>query len=262
MGTLSFNTSGPNSYGWRLGNQMFQYASLFGIAKKNEMSPCFNISRTYLDKCFKLGGVEDKVVTDLDGEIHDPSMEYNGNFFKLKNNLNINLNGYFQIPEYFNHCRNDIKIEFTFVKDIMSKACTQLPEGVLVSVHVRRADYLNIPEHHTNLQVEYYERAMKNFEGYSPVIFSDDIEWCKKNLNHLADVVYFSEHPPDDGNDGVYVDLCKMSLCNGHIIANSSFSWWGAYLGEGRTVAPKKWFGPKGPQEYQDIYLEDWILHD
>jgi len=51
-----------------------------------------------------------------------------------------------------------------------------------------------------------------------------------------------------------------MSWCNGHIIANSSFSWWGSYLGGSTTVAPKNWFGPKGPQDWSDIYREGWIL--
>ena len=89
-----------------------------------------------------------------------------------------------------------------------------------------------------------------------------DIEWCKENLSDLAETVYYSENHPDDGDDGVYVDLCKMSLCNGHIIANSSYSWWGAYLGEGTTVAPRKWFGPKGPQKFDDIFLQEWVLND
>ena len=139
------------------------------------------------------------------------------------------------------------------MKDILSKACTQLPEGVLVSVHVRRADYLNIPEHHTNLQVEYYERAMKNFEGYSPVIFSDDIEWCKNNLN-------FNNMVLVEGNSDVE-DLWLMSLCKNNIIVNSSFSWWGAYLNKNVdkvVIAPSKWFGDGVSLSTEDIVPEQW----
>ena len=54
------------------------------------------------------------------------------------------------------------------------------------------------------------------------------------------------------------VDLCVMSWCNAHIIANSSFSWWGAWLGGGKTIAPKNWFGPKGPQDWNDVYCNGW----
>ena len=67
---------------------------------------------------------------------------------------------------------------------------------------------------------------------------------------------YFSE-----GNDH-FVDMCMMSLCDGHIIANSSFSWWGAWIGQGKTVAPKKWFGSEGPKNWSDVYCKDWIIHD
>ena len=89
-------------------------------------------------------------------------------------------------------------------------------------------------------------------------MFSDDIDWCKENLSDLAETVYFSENPPADGNNGVYIDLCMMTLCDAHIIANSSFSWWGALLGNGNTIAPKTWFGPKGKQDWQDIYCDGW----
>ena len=96
---------------------------------------------------------------------------------------------------------------------------------------------------------------MLEFKGYRPVVFSDDIEWCKENMtwlnnNHPEPVFMSYDH---------FTDLCLMSLCNGHIIANSSFSWWGAWLGGGKTVAPKEWFGPSGPKNWKDVYCEDWI---
>ena len=86
-----------------------------------------------------------------------------------------------------------------------------------------------------------------------PVIFSDDIKWCKNNMKWLPENTVYME------ND-LNVDLCVMSWCNAHIIANSSFSWWAAWLRgkNGKTVAPSRWFGPKGQQDWQDIYCDEW----
>jgi hypothetical protein len=92
---------------------------------------------------------------------------------------------------------------------------------------------------------------MTHFDGHTPIVFSDDIAWCEENLSHMNPIFM-------DGND-VYTDMCLMSMCDGHIIANSSFSWWGAWLGKGKTVAPKRWFGESGPQDWSDIYCEGWI---
>ena len=72
--------------------------------------------------------------------------------------------------------------------------------------------------------------------------------------------MYFSENNSTDGTDDTYVDMCMMSMCNGHIIANSTFSWWGAWLSGANTVAPKQWFGPRGMPEWSDIYCENWEI--
>ena len=262
MGIISFNTTGENSLGWRLGNQMFQYASLLGIARKTGLTPYFNIENTYLNKCFKLGGVTNKVLTEQHHQLFDGSSAFNPSFFQLPSEFNFDINGYLQTPKYFEHCETDVKKEFEFQDNIKQNAMAALPEGKLVSLHVRRTDYLDKPEYHTNLQIEYYKNAMQNFDEYTPIVFSDDIEWCKENLSDVAETVFFSDNPPADGDIGVYVDLCMMTLCDAHIIANSSFSWWGSYLGGGKTVAPRQWNGPDGPQNFQDIYLSDWIIND
>ena len=262
MGIISFNTTGENSLGWRLGNQMFQYASLLGIARKTGLTPYFNIENTYLNKCFKLGGVTNKVLTEQHHQLFDGSSAFNPSFFKLPSEFNFDINGYLQTPKYFEHCETEVKKEFEFQDNIKQNAMAALPEGKLVSLHVRRTDYLDKPEYHTNLQIEYYKNAMQNFDEYTPIVFSDDIEWCKENLSDVAETVFFSDNPPADGDIGVYVDLCMMTLCDAHIIANSSFSWWGSYLGGGKTVAPRQWNGPDGPQNFQDIYLSDWIIND
>mgnify|MGYP003128458887 FL=1 len=260
MAILSFNNTGQNSLGWRLGNQMFQYAGLLGIATKNGLTPYFNITDTYLGDCFKLGGVVNKIQEEEHHNIFDGNPCFNPGLFNLDNNLNFDLNGYLQTEKYFSHCETQVKKEFQFKDNIHDQAKEFLPEGQLVSLHVRRGDYLDKPDYHTNLQIAYYESAMEKFKDHSPIIFSDDIDWCRENLSHISKEVHFSDNPPEDGNTGVYDDLCMMTMCDGHIIANSSFSWWGAYLGGGTTVAPVHWNGPDAPQNFQDIYLKEWIL--
>ena len=105
--------------------------------------------------------------------------------------------------------------------------------------------------------MDYYKKAIDIIEeDHYPVIFSDDINWCKNNLD-MPDAFY------SDGNDQ-FVDMCLMSNCDSHIIANSSFSWWGAWLGCGikqkTVVAPQKWFGPKlEDKNTNDIYCEGWF---
>ena len=92
--------------------------------------------------------------------------------------------------------------------------------------------------HHNNLGLDYYEEALSHFdEDRNVVIFSDDPEWCKEQSLFESDRFLVAE-----GNIN-YVDLCLMSLCKAHIIANSSFSWWGAWLAKSeKVIAPSKWF--------------------
>ena len=83
------------------------------------------------------------------------------------------------------------------------------------------------------------------------IVFSDDIEWCKENMGGNLS---FADSSPA-------VDMCTMSSCDIHIIANSSFSWWGAYLAKSNAViAPKQWFGPDGPENWDTVYYHNWNI--
>ena len=91
---------------------------------------------------------------------------------------------------------------------------------------------------------------------FNLVVFSDDIDWCKKNLSHLNDNIVFVEGNKD------YEDLFMMSYCDHNIISNSSFSWWSAWLNfnpHKMVIAPKNWFGPMGPKDVQDLIPESFI---
>lgn len=135
---------------------------------------------------------------------------------------------YFQDPKYFEKYANEIKAIFgdmTWTGDEMTD---------FVSIHVRRGDYVGNGFYIDLTQTDYYQKAMAEFPNRQFLIFSDDIEWCKQQ-----DI--FKDYQFSEGRTEIE-DLNLMMHCNGHIIANSTFSWWGAYLGKGKTVAPKAWY--------------------
>lgn len=105
-----------------------------------------------------------------------------------------------------------------------------------VAIHVRRGDYVNNPFYVDLVESGYYERAMDEFPDASFLVFSDDIEWCKQQ--EVFKNCDFSE------NHSEVDDLNLMASCVGHIIANSSFSWWAAYLSPhgGKVIAPREWY--------------------
>ena len=159
------------------------------------------------------------------------------------------------------HCANQINKEFTFrneIQEIASKVITSLDSELICTMHFRRKDYLNLADYHHNQDADYYNEAvglvLKNYPNTKFIAFSDDIDWCKNNLPKEIIVVDTSEH----GKDSKFIDMCIMSKCQLHIIANSSFSWWGAFLSRSTgVIAPKKWFGPRGPKEWDTIYVPD-----
>ena len=136
------------------------------------------------------------------------------------------LYGYFQSPLYFTHCLDLIKEEFQFLENIENEASKQISDysnGMpTCSIHVRRTDYLNSPNYHPTCSVEYYEASKKillnsTMGNIKFLLFGDDLNWIEDNLLDNNSVIV-------SGNSGP-VDMCLMSKCNAHIIANSSFSW-------------------------------------
>jgi hypothetical protein len=113
-----------------------------------------------------------------------------------------------------------------------------------VSIHVRRGDYLSFPEHHPPLTMDYYREAMSRFPGARFLVFSDDPGWCLLNFRDAGYQVEIST-----GRTAAE-DMALMASCDHHIIANSSFSWWSAWLNRNpskRVIAPDpktRWFGP------------------
>lgn len=131
---------------------------------------------------------------------------------------------YLQDEKYFENYKDEIR-------QMYSQDISHIDQ---VSIHVRRGDYVRNPFYVDLSKTNYYERAMEQFPGESFLVFSDDIEWCKDQ--RMFEGCEFSE-----GNTEVE-DLNLMASCKAHIIANSSFSWWAAYISGNKTIAPKAWY--------------------
>jgi hypothetical protein len=175
------------------------------------------------------------------------------------------IEGYWQSEKYFSDAAATIRREFTFVGDLnrANEACAaRIISSNSVSLHVRRGDYASNPitlAKHGLLPIEYYRRAVhfiaERVENPQFFVFSDDTQWVKASLQ-LAYPCHYVDF--NTGADS-YMDMRLMSMCKHHIVANSSFSWWGAWLNP-RTdkivVAPQRWFVAR---DSGDLVPGDWI---
>lgn len=146
---------------------------------------------------------------------------------------------YVQDYQYFDKYKNEIK-------QLYGDGIASTPIDY-VAIHVRRGDYVNNPFYVDLTQTDYYEKAIAEFPNEKFLVFSDDIEFCKE---------YFIGDEYEFNDDNELDALNKMASCKGIIMANSSFSFWGAYLSNAKVVAPKAWFS----DEIQRIkLLDEWV---
>jgi len=264
---LAFNHLGQLG---RLGNQMFQYASLRGIARNRGYDFCIpNHDTVFRDPYgftmkielfypFEMVHVKKQNINIMDRGYAPVVQEKYFHYDQILHNMcpdEISLAGFFQSEKYFKNIEGEIREDFTFKPEIL-EPCKEMMEdvGEAISLHVRRTDYLENPNH-TTLGLDYYKKALDRFNPTLPVvIFSDDPEWCQEQELFSDDRFMVSE------SGDQYVDLCLMTLCQHHIIANSSFSWWGAWLSDyDDVVAPSKWFGEgNSDKNTKDLYAEGW----
>jgi len=282
-----------------LGNQMFQYAAgralslhhkcilkidLEFLLDRRPKEPgfvyrdydlgIFNIeplvaSKQEVDEMTRKAGYKriNKIVTSLLGRkssfFKEPSFKFYPGFFQLEPPLY--LDGYWQSEKYFHPFEQQIRKDFSF-RNIPGKTIQQLADKIRlcpsVCVNVRRGDFVTNPVHGTT-SIEYYQQAAEYIQSKiaSPeyFIFSDDIEWCKKNLSFNAPAHFIThEYAGFKFSDYLYL----MTCCNHFIIPNSSFGWWAAWLNDNPekiVVAPKNWFN-KGPQDTYDLYPKGWLI--
>ena len=184
----------------------------------------------------------------------------NFSYKKIKYENKLLLTGYYQSEKYFIHNQKEIRKFYECpkgIEDFINENFTDLLERQdTCSVHIRRGDYLKYKDFHTNLSPDYYNFCFEKKEGSHFVFFSDDIEWCKKTFkNKEATFIHTNLD---------VVDFYLMSRMKDNIIANSSFSWWAAWLNNNKNkhiMAPKKWFGPaNNGLTTKDLIPEKWEI--
>lgn len=260
---ITFNNLGNLG---RLANQMFQYASLKGIATNRgfdfcippessfgEIDPLVKNDPLNLYSCFH---VDEKSTLGMypNQMLHERMHTFDEELF---NNCpdNVDLFGYYQSPKYFNHIQDEIRKDFSFPKelnDTCDDVINTLGGGDVISLHIRRTDYIANPNHPLQ-PMEYYLNALEQLPELPVIVFSDDPEWCDEQDEFDSDRFAISYNSVD-------LDLCLMTKCKYHIIANSSFSWWGAWLAKSKKViAPKNWFGASCKHKsVEDMVFGDW----
>ena len=259
--TISYNRLGSNG---RLGNQMFQYASLRGIAEHRGFEWMIPRPESYGDSnyglfdCFKMSTVQEKNFGILEADSYATGQFHFSKEFYDNCPDNINLHDYFQSEKYFKNIEDIIRSDFSFKQEIVN-SCSEIMDGLVdpIFMHIRRGDYINQPDNHPVCPISYYEKSLNHFKDTSTIlVFSDDSEWCKSQELFSDDRFLISESGDNK------IDLCLMSMCTHHIIANSSFSWWGAWLANSKKViAPSQWFGPNNAdKDTKDLIPESWNI--
>lgn len=249
-----------------LGNNLFQIASIYAYAKKHNKELVLNNNKigivhksfdTYSNNILSKISFSNEILSKY-VIYQEPEYKYN-QIPELKGD--VVLNGYFHSHLYFDEIKNEIRDLFLNeqkVNEIKDKYKNVLNNKITCSIHVRRGDYLNLQNLHPTQNMNYYSKAIKSMPKETVfLIFSDDIDWCKENFPDMPEKFVFVNNEYD------YEDLYLMSLCNNNIIANSSFSWWAAYLNKNPdkvVVAPSKWFGPDlAHNDTSDLYCDNWI---
>ena len=279
-----------------LGNQMFQYAMGRALAFKYNKKLLLDIDEfdTYELRDFELNkyNIKAEIFTRKDNsnlKVVNPksflvklfkkfnftnlipnyylekSLKYDENIV-VKDKLY--LEGYFQNEKHFAFIRDELLKDFT-IKQELSDSTKEIKTIIessqnSVALHIRRGDY--VANSHTNnvhgtCSLDYYDEAIEylksKVDNIKIFVFSDDIKWVKENLKY--ENIYFVE---DDKKRIAHEDIYLMSLCHHNIIANSSFSWWGAWLNinsQKIVIGPKNWFADEKMQEQsQDIVCENW----
>jgi len=283
-----------------LGNQFFQYACGHALAKQHNSELALDISfykqptwRRYL-KNIILSALKGRVKEGLAINHRDrrpfilPNFPIEARFLtdSTKSSSNIiekdpftydpqiyngpddtTYQGYFNSEKYFSQYSLEVRQILAPKLNCLNPEGLELAKQInnqvnSVSIHVRRGDYLSNPEArrwHGEIAKKYYQQALeiilKKYPDIHLFVFSDEPNWCRKNLNLLQPTTIVS-------GQSAISDLLLMSLCRHHIIANSTFSWWGAWLDskpDKIVIAPAQWLAQRNLKN-SDLFPNDWIV--
>jgi len=278
-----------------LGNQMFQYALAESLRSRGRTVGCSTgfyrqhreLASFMLDKVFpkiELNEVADeefekinikwKEIKSNAGKRKEYESDMEKKFFYIEKedgaydaevfcSHDCVFVGYWQTEKYFLNIRQKILECFSFHNvDSSLLDYGERLERNYYSVHIRRGDYLDACEIYGGICTKmYYDSAIRYIKERNPdakfLFFSDDMEWVLKNFEKMQDYLFFDKSCFSDYQD--WYDMYLMTKCAGNIVANSSFSWWGAWLNQNShkiVIAPKIWF-----QMYamKDIWCDGWI---
>lgn len=268
-----------------LGNQMFIIANLYSLSIDRNMNYCVT---NFTNSCTKRKEESlwlktiFKDVSKVLKRPKDVKTRYKERGMKVQKipdskGKGLEIYGYFQSPKYFEHNKEKIIELFTIYKKEIQKDLDKkfnMKNKKTISLHIRRADYLILQHAHVVQTEEYYKKGLEKLceelkynsindmnDEYTFVIFSDDINWCKNDsilLKSLKNVCYMEKNT-------AIQDIYLMSMCDHHIIGNSTFSWWGAYLNKNedkKVIAPSHWFNVQymKPEEWKDIYTKNMFI--
>jgi hypothetical protein len=282
-----------------LGNQMFQFAFASILAQKNKTKVLIDgsiferVEKTpgFTPRKFELAIFD--IHYDWVSELDVISFHHLSKINKLKKRLGLNypkrykepsfgfqmdalsmrspvyLKGYFQSYKYYIGYEDFIKQLFSFPVDtldgINEEVLNTIKNSNSIAIHIRRGDYVNdtiTSEYHGSCSLDYYLEALKLLasknKDFTLVFFSDDNDWVKEQFKDLP---YSKIFVDNNKNENSWKDMLLMSSCSHNVIANSSFSWWSAWLNTNPdkiVIAPKEWFKSK---DYENTTLlpKEWI---
>jgi hypothetical protein len=282
-----------------LGNQMFQYAFARILAQKNKTTVL--LEGSFFERIEKIAGFtprtfelahfnnsyiwcsssdfisfhkisiinkfKKKIGLNYPKIYKEPSFGFQADALSIKSP--VYLKGYFQSYKYYIGYEDFIRQLFSFpidtLDDINKELLSTIKSSNTIAIHIRRGDFVNdtiTATHHGSCSLEYYQEAIKLLvsknDEFTLVFFSDDNDWVKSQFKDLAYSKIFIDH---NKNEDSWKDMFLMSSCNHNIIANSSFSWWAAWLNknsEKRVIAPKKWFTAI-EIDTNDLIPTEWI---
>ena len=275
-----------------LGNQLFQYAAARALSLKlnsrlvidlswfmgdygrNYCLDIFNLPAKYSNRYqilpFWVGRFAQRILKELlrkrlgASAYVEPHFNYDDNFSNIGDS--VYLSGYFQSPKYFlgfdDQLREDLKFPSDY-PDKLKPILQRISKSEAIAIHIRRGDYLaskkNVDIYHSQSNQYYCEAVSllaKNLKNPYCFIFSDDHSWVRTNLSFNIPYEIVDINLPDEP----FWDLMLMSRCKHFVIANSTFSWWAAWLSdnpEKKVIAPKKWF--KSDKSVHDLLPIVWV---